>query len=112
MSWQSAFEQSGARVLSRAELLAFGATGASLTAAVRARFLLRVRRDHYALPDCDPHVVEAVRIGGGLGCVSALADYGVYVTDSRFTHAHLDPLASRPRSPRNRFDPLSQTNRD
>ena len=112
MSWHSAFDDTGARVLSRAELLARGATGASLTAAVRSHFLLRVRRDHYALPDCDAHVVEAVRIGGRLGCISALADYGVFVSDSRFTHAHLHPLASRPRSPRNRFVRLSRGNRD
>ncbi len=112
VSWQSAFEQSGLRVLSRAELCARGATGASLTAAIRSKLLIRLRRDHYALPDCDRHVIEAVRIGGRLGCISALADYGVFVTDSRFTHVHLDPLASRPRSPRSRFDPLSSDNRD
>jgi very-short-patch-repair endonuclease len=112
VSWRSAFDDSGRRVLSRAELRARGATGKSLTAAVRAGFLLRVRRDHYALPDCDRHVVEAVRIGGRLGCVSALADAGVFVTDSTFTHAHLDPLASRSRSPHNRFAPLTRENRD
>jgi very-short-patch-repair endonuclease len=112
VSWHNAFDESGARVLSRAELRARGATGSSLTAAVRSGFLLRVRRDHYALPDCDQHVVEAVRIGGRLGCISALADAGAFVVDSSFTHAHLDPLASRSRSPHDRFVPLSHENRD
>ena len=112
MSWRSAFTNSDAQVLSRAQLLALGATGKTLTAAVRSCDLLRVRRDHYALPDCDPHIIEAVRVGGRLGCLSALADYGIFVVDSRFTHVHLDPVTSRPRSPRNRFDPLSLTNRE
>jgi very-short-patch-repair endonuclease len=71
-----------------------------------------VRRDHYALPDCDRHVVEAVRIGGRLGCISALADAGVFVADSSFSHVHLDPLASRSRSPHDRFVPLRRENRD
>ena len=89
-----------------------GATGASLTAAVRRGFLVRLRRDHYALPDTDNHVADAVRVGGRLGCVSALADAGVFVLDSRFTHVCLSPLASRLRSPRSRFLPLTSTNRD
>jgi very-short-patch-repair endonuclease len=112
VSWQSVFDESGASVLSRAELRARGATGAMLTTAVRSGLLLRIRRDHYALPDCDRHVVEAVRVGGRLGCISALADAGVFVTDSSFTHAHLDPLASRSRSPHDRFAPLTRENRD
>jgi very-short-patch-repair endonuclease len=112
MAWADAFTQRGRRVLSRAELLALGATGASLTAAVRHGFLVRLRRDHYALPDTDNHVVDAVRIGGRLGCVSALADAGVFVLDARFTHVCMPPLASRPRSPRSRFVPLTSTNRD
>jgi very-short-patch-repair endonuclease len=98
--------------MSRAELRSRGATSAALTAAVRSGFLLRIRRDHYALPDCDRHVVEAVRVGGRLGCVSALADAGVFVADSSFTHVHLDPLASRSRSPHHRFTPLTRENRD
>jgi hypothetical protein len=112
MSWRYAFDESNRRVLSRAELRARGATGASLTAAVRSGFLLRIRRDHYALPDSDRHLVEAVRIGGRLGCISALADAGIFVADSMFTHVHLDPLASRSRSPRDRFIPLTRDNRD
>lgn len=112
MSWQEHFERSGIRIAHRIDLTSAGATGADLTEAVRARQLIRVRRDHYALPETDRHTLQAVRVGGRLGCVSALADCGVFAFDTRFTHIHMAESMSRSRSPRSRFVALTPENRD
>lgn len=111
MSWNDAFAALAHSVASRAELLSLGATGTSLTAAVRFGHLLRARRDHYVLPSVDKHLLEAVRVGGRLGCVSALHSYGVFAFDATSTHIQLDRDASRLRSPRRRAVPLSAHNR-
>src|SRR5665647_3663983 len=50
----------GRRIVQRHELIASGMSGRAITEAVRTRSLLRVRRDHYALPDTDVHTLEAV----------------------------------------------------
>jgi len=111
VSWGQAFEADGKVVLSRWELLSLGATGASLTAAVRGGHLVRARRDHYLLPSTNHHIVEAVRIGGRLTCVSALAFAGIYSFDSSRTHVQMERTMSRSRSPRDRFIPLTPYNR-
>ena len=82
-----------------------------ITAAVRANALIRVRRDHYALPGTDRHTLEAVRVGGRLGCVSAAAELGIFAFDSRFTHIHIPPLSSRLRSPQSKRHPLNAVSR-
>ena len=86
-------------------------TDHGLTCAVRTGALLRVRRDHYALPGTDRHTVEAVRIGGRLACVSALADLGIFAFEHHSTHVHLVEQMSRTRSPHNRFARLTASNR-
>jgi len=96
----------GQPVATRAQLLARGVAPRDLTAAVRTNRLLRVREGFYARPDADPFLLQAVRIGGRLGCVSALAAQGVWVAPHLFPHVSLDPKASRLRSPRDRFRPL------
>jgi very-short-patch-repair endonuclease len=111
VSWQSIFNDAAVRVASRDLLIASGATSRSLTSAVRTGALIRARRDHYALPGESRHVVEAVRIGGRLACVSALADAGLYAFDSRFTHVHLVHTMSRLRSPQRRFVAFSDQTR-
>jgi very-short-patch-repair endonuclease len=111
MNWNNAFTAIGARIASRAELFALGATGRQLTTAVRVRELVRVRRDHYSLPATDRHLVEAVRVGGKLACTSALADAGVFIFDSKRTHLHLAKSASRSRSPHSHRVPLGHGNR-
>ncbi len=83
-----------------------------LTEGVRAGQLLRVRRDRYALPSTEPAILEAVRIGGLLSCVSAADFHGIWVPDLPFTHIAMTHKASRMRSPRDRFVPLSADNRD
>lgn len=112
MTWHAAFTRLDRTVASRAELLGLGATGRGLTAAVRYGHLLRLRRDHYALPGIPTPVRHAVRVGGRLACTSALQHYGVFAAPSDFTHVHVGREMSRLRHPHRRRDPLSRENRD
>ncbi|HMH59259.1 MAG TPA: hypothetical protein VK537_08765, partial [Galbitalea sp.] len=112
MGWADAFEHAGVRVASRELLLAYGATGRSLTAAVNSGFLVRARRDHYVLPSEGSGIVVATRVGGRLGCISALAEAGIFVLDAKLPHIHIERGMSRLRSPRGRFIPLADRNRD
>lgn len=96
----------GRRIASRHELLGAGAAPWTLTEAVRLGALIRVRRDHYALPGTAPEVLRAVRVGGRLACTSALALNGVFADDRR-THVHLDRAMSRMRHPERRAVPHS-----
>lgn len=112
MTWQEVFEGHHSRIASRAELLSAGATSRSLTTAVQGRHLIRVRRDHYALPGTPRSIVQAVRIGGRIGCLSALAAFGVFAIDKTFTHAHVDRAASRTRHPNTRRLRLNDRERD
>lgn len=99
MGWSDAFAELGRVIASRAELIAVGATPRMLTAAVRHRSLLRVRRDHYAVPGTDKHVLRAVRVGGRITCHTAARHVGLFGFDSRRTHIQLDHGASRLRAP-------------
>lgn len=110
-AWHEVFAATGLTVMSRAELLACGATARGLTAAVRCGSLVRSRRDHYCLPEVGRDIAQAVRVGGRLGCVAALKSYGVFVYDASCVHVHLDRAATRLRSPRTRFEPLTPGNR-
>lgn len=83
------------RVLRRADLLADGMTTRMLTRAVRDGLLVRPRRGHYLPPEAHPDLVEAVRCGGRLDCVSLLERVGVFVRDPLGTHVQLDSDASR-----------------
>lgn len=89
------------RVLHRHELLALGYTPRRITAAVRDGSLVRVRRDRYVRPGTDRAVAAAVRIGGHLTCVSALAvlDPEIFVFAHDHVHVHADRQASRLRGP-------------
>jgi very-short-patch-repair endonuclease len=102
----------GRRILQRHELIASGMSGRAITEAVRTRSLLRVRRDHYALPDTDVHTLEAVRVGGRLACVSAAVELGIFAFDATFTHLHVARRASRLRSPQFRRVGLSEMPRN
>ena len=104
----SALRAVGEPVATRSQLLAAGATARALTAAVRSRALIRVREGYYALPGADTMLLQAVRIGGRLGCVSALAAHGVWVAPHRFAHVALEPNAARLRAPRDRFRSLNK----
>ena len=101
----------GALIATRRQLLARGYTPKQLAAGVRAGSLLRIRRGYYAARDVHPLIQHAVRIGGLLTCVSAASLLGIWVHDSTFAHVSLRHEASRMRSPRDRFVPLTEDNR-
>jgi very-short-patch-repair endonuclease len=100
------------RIFSRGDLLLSGYTAPKITEAVRSAELIRVRRDHYALPGTDQHTLEAVRVGGRLTCVSAARELGIFAFDSRVTHLHVPRSASRLRDPRQRRLPLAAVPRE
>lgn len=112
MSWQDAFIDSDRTIARRHELIAAGSSGRALSAAVRGGYLIRVMRDHYALPGTHPRVLEAVRVGGRLACISALEQGGVFVFDARRPHIHLPHNASRLRSVRSPRVAMTSFNRD
>lgn len=64
--------------------------------AARAGRIVRLRRGWYAHADADPQIVAAVRAGGGVTCVSALARLGVWVPSGLGLHVAV-PRGSRPR---------------
>ncbi|MBG6055987.1 very-short-patch-repair endonuclease [Salinibacterium sp. CAN_S4] len=111
MTWNEAFDELGVTVASRAQLLAAGARPRYLTAAVRSGYLLRVRRDHYARPDAPRSVLQSVRVGGRLACLSTLSHAGIFAIDDSRTHIHLDRTASRLRHPNDARRPLPPNSR-
>ncbi len=106
------FDNGGAVIRTRTELLAMGMSSRDLTRAVAGSALVRVRRGLYALPNTPDSVIRAVRIGGRLACVSVLQAAGVFVFEAPFPHVHLARSASRSRSPGNRRRALTHFNRD
>jgi len=64
-------------VVTTEELYRSGDTQSILFWSVRYGTLLRVREGIYCLPNLDAEAIRALRVGGRLGCVSALAYHGV-----------------------------------
>lgn len=87
-------------IATRAEILDAGAQGIDISRAVRAGELIRVRRAHYAVPEAPRDAVSAVRVGGRLGCVSALASYGIWTRATPVAHVVLPANAARLRTNR------------
>lgn len=109
--WDEVFTATGLVVMSRAELLACGATPRGLTAAVRYGHLVRSRRDRYCLPQVGRDIAQAIRVGGRLGCVGAIRSYGVFAYDASEVHVHLERRATRLRSPQLPLRQLAPVNR-
>lgn len=84
-------------VWQRGELRAQGFTERQIRAAVEAGDLMRVRKGHYVSRDAPLALVRASRIGGRLGCVSLLAELGVFVFDASVLHVHMERGDSRMR---------------
>ncbi|MDM4763632.1 type IV toxin-antitoxin system AbiEi family antitoxin domain-containing protein [Galbitalea sp. SE-J8] len=82
-------------IATRTELLAAGWTARSITEAVRSGAIVRLRNGVYASAGCDPSVALAVRVGGVLGCASALTALGVWTQSRGPVHVQLDGRASR-----------------
>lgn len=97
---QRAADAYSLRVYSRADLLATGMSSRDITDAVRSGRLLRIRRDRYGDDDLPDDVIEAVRIGGRLSCLSLLKSIGVFVLSCTALHVHVRPGSSRLREPR------------
>ena len=77
------------------ELVARGIRPHRLTTAVRAGEIARVRRGWYCLPETDPALRTAIRVGGRLACVSAAEHYG-WATPERYgVHVSVAENASR-----------------
>ncbi|MCU1411532.1 MAG: hypothetical protein JWR04_2239 [Rhodoglobus sp.] len=100
------------RILHRRDLRAAGLSGHEITARVRSGALVRIRRDHYALPGVDSATLVSTRVGGRLACVSALRDVGVFAAEPIAAHVHIPGNHSRSRSPRDRRVRLTPENRD
>lgn len=86
-----------------AELRAEGLSRAGLRNALRYGAILRARRDVYLSGEVSDRVFAAQRVGGRLDCVSALAELGVFVLDSRPLHVQVEPNRARQRSPHSRL---------
>jgi very-short-patch-repair endonuclease len=82
-------------VASAAQLASAGCSRHHLQSALRAGAVLRVRRGWYALASVDPAELAAVRAGGLLTCVSALAARGVWVLSEDALHLAVPPNAVR-----------------
>lgn len=91
---------SSAQIVSRHDLVARGMSSQAITRAVKAQELVRVRRGHYALPDTPRQIVEAVRVGGRIACVSWLSLLGAFVHLVPTLHVQMTPHMSRTRQRR------------
>jgi len=59
---------------------------------------VRARKGHYVRGDAPEALARAARVGGRLGCVSLLAECGVFVADGSTLHVHMERGDSRMRS--------------
>lgn len=84
-------------VWTRAELRAQGMTARQIGSAVTAGELIRARKGHYVPGDSPPAHVRAASVGGRLGCLSLLAEVGVFVFDASTLHVHMERGDSRMR---------------
>lgn len=83
------------KVYTRADLIASGMRGRDITESVRRGHLLRARRDRYVQAETDQEVIEAIRIGGRLSCISLLKSLGVFVHRCERTHVFVERGTSR-----------------
>lgn len=82
----------------RADLVLRGISGRAIALAVRQGTFQHVRRNRYLLPAVDEGIVEAVRIGGRLTCLSLLALMGVFVHRPKGLHVFITRGSSRLRT--------------
>lgn len=93
------------------QLVAGGATDYLLSAAVRRGEVIRVRNGWYStLKEYDPRL-RAVRVGGRLTGISAIAARGGWVLGRRPLHVSVPRNAARQRQPQNRFRRLQPADR-
>lgn len=90
-------------IAQKRQLVRRGARDRDLTLAVRDGSVIRARQGWYATLASDHPRVRAVRVGGRLAGLSAIAAAGGWVLDSRQLHVAVPHNASRLRSQHNRF---------
>jgi very-short-patch-repair endonuclease len=79
----------GGGIASTADLRRTGLDSSALRRAAAAGRLTRIRMGWYAASWCPPAVVSAVRAGGTLSCVSALALRGAWTLDDEHVHVRV-----------------------
>ncbi|PJJ82189.1 hypothetical protein CLV85_1380 [Salinibacterium amurskyense] len=89
------------------QLVARGVRDCDLTRAVRRGEVVRARQGWYSTAAESEPRLRAVRVGGRLTGVSAIADWGGWVLGDQPLHVSVVQNAARLRSPRNRRRPLS-----
>jgi very-short-patch-repair endonuclease len=89
-------------VMTRADLFGAGMSRRTLAAALSTGQLVRARRDRYVRGDAPRAVVESVRIGGRVACLSLLQVLGVFVFENAVAHVHITRGMSRMRSAEDR----------
>lgn len=85
----------GLTVSAFGELRAAGMSRAQIDAQLRAGTLVRARRDRYIRGDAPEAMIDALRLGGRLDCVSLLRELGIFVLASPSLHVHVRPHAAR-----------------
>ena len=97
--------------LRRRDLLKRGYRDRDIRRALGAREVFRVRQGWYSVPSAPAHAVRAVRVGGRLTGVSALASYGLRVPRREYLHVAVPTNARRLRAPLDRRRLLVATDR-
>ncbi len=87
--------QDPSRWWSRDALRDAGLTQRAIAAALSSGALIRARRGVYILPEASEAARVAAKVGGLIGCVSALAVYEVFVLTNTAVHVHVAPHATR-----------------
>lgn len=86
--WQRKLAQAGG-VASTVHLHAMDLTDVDIRMFAGYGLLVRARRGWYVSPDADPAVVEAVKLGGRLACISALRLRGAPVESDGRVHIEI-----------------------
>ena len=110
MDVTDALTRTGEPIATRAQLRRLGVAALALTEAVRSGDLIRVRRGYYALPGTNPLLLQAVRVGGRLGCIAAAQSLGIWSHIPESAHIAMRHDTSRLRSPNDRFQTLTPQN--
>jgi len=90
-------------IAQKQQLVARGARDIDLTRAVRSGEVIRARQGWYTTLPAQDDRVRAVRVGGRLTGLSAIASWGGWVLSNDTLHVSLPRNSARLRAPNNRF---------
>ncbi len=94
-------------VQTRTDLQVRGMSRTAIDQAVARGALIRARRGCYLEAGTPAAIVQAVRIGGRLTCLSVLVMHGVFVQRKARVHVHMPRSATRMRAAYDRSIPLA-----